>query len=54
MIVLLTHYNSVLQYRKRPFDLAMRNGHLSTAGRLVFASKRVEDLTVEVCDSQLC
>ena len=44
----------VLQDGKRPFDLAMRNGHLSTAGRLVFASKRVEDLTVEVCDSQLC
>ena len=36
------------------FDLAMREGHLSRAGRLVFASERVEDLTVEVCDSQLC
>ncbi|XP_062500368.1 putative ankyrin repeat protein RF_0381 [Corticium candelabrum] len=32
---------------KRPFDLAMRNGHLSTAGRLVLAGERVEDLTVE-------
>ena len=37
-----------------PFDLAMMKGHLSTAGRLVFASERVEDLTVKVCDSQLC
>ena len=36
------------------FDLAMTKGHLLTAGRLVFASERVEDLTVEVCDSQLC
>ena len=36
------------------FDFAMRNGHLSTAGRLVLASERVEDLTVKVCDSQLC
>ena len=44
----------VLQYRKRPFDLAMHNSHLSTAGRLVLAGERVEDLTVEVCDSQLC
>ena len=44
----------VLQDGKRPFDLAMRNGHLSTAGRLVLTSQRVEDLTVEVCDSQLC
>ena len=43
----------VLQYGKRPFDLAMRNGHLSTAGQLVLAGERVEDLTVEVCDSQL-
>ena len=44
----------VLQDGKRPFDLAMRKGHLFTAGQLVFASERVEDHTVEVCDSQLC
>ena len=44
----------MLQYGERPFDLAMNNSHLSTAGRLVLASKRVEDLTVEVCDGQLC
>ena len=44
----------VLQDGKRPFDFAMMNSHLSTAGRLVFASTRVEDLTVKVCDSQLC
>ena len=55
MIVLLTWYNFyMLQDGKRPFDLAMRNGRLSTAGRLVLAGERVEDLTVEVCDSQLC
>ena len=36
------------------FDLAMRKGHMSTAVRLVLASKRVEDLTVKVCESQLC
>ena len=37
------------------FDYAMnRKVHLSTAGRLVLASKRIENLTVEVCDSQLC
>ena len=36
------------------FDYAMRLGHMSTAGWLVFASKRVEDLTVKVCDIQLC
>ena len=44
----------VLQYVKRPFDLAMMNGHMSTAGRLVLASERVEDLTVDVCHIQLC
>ena len=44
----------VLQYGKRPFDLAMMNDHLSTAGRLVLPSERVEDVTVKVCDSQLC
>ena len=32
----------------------MKNGHMSTAGLLVFASETVEDLTVKVCDSQLC
>ena len=42
------------QSGRTAFDLAMSRGHLSTAGRLVLASKRVEDLTVEVCDSQLC
>ncbi|XP_062500548.1 putative ankyrin repeat protein RF_0381 [Corticium candelabrum] len=31
----------------KPFDLALRKGHLSTAVRLVFASERVEDLTVK-------
>ena len=35
-------------------DWAMRAGHMSTAGRLVLATQRVEDVTVEVCDSQLC
>ena len=54
MIVLLVHYDSVLQDGKRPFDLAVMNGHMCTAGRLVLASKRDEYLTVEVCDSQLC
>ena len=44
----------VLQYGKRTFDLAVMNGHLSTAGRFVLASERMEDLTFEVCDSQLC
>ena len=44
----------VLQYGKRPFNLAVRNGHMSTAGRLVLASKRVHYLAVKVCDSQLC
>ena len=43
----------MLQYGRRPFDLTMNNSHLSTAGRLVLAGERVEDLTVEVCDSQL-
>ena len=27
---------------------------MSTAGRLVLATQKVEDVTVEVCDSQLC
>ncbi|XP_062519393.1 uncharacterized protein LOC134194477 isoform X3 [Corticium candelabrum] len=31
------------------FNLAMMNSHWSTAGRLVFASERVEDLTVKTC-----
>ena len=44
----------MLQYGKRPFHLSVRNGHLSTAVQLVLASEKVEDLTVEVCDSQLC
>ena len=35
------------------FDLAMGNGHMSTAGCFVLATKKVEDVTVEVCDS-LC
>ena len=42
------------QFGLTAFDLAMGHGHVSTAGRLVFASKRVQDLTVEVCTSQLC
>ena len=36
------------------FDFAMNRGHLSTAGRLVFASERFVYSTVKVCDSQLC
>ncbi|XP_062505439.1 death-associated protein kinase 1-like isoform X3 [Corticium candelabrum] len=35
------------EYGTTAFDFAMMNGHMSTAGRLVFASVRVEDLTVE-------
>ncbi|XP_062499580.1 ankyrin homolog isoform X2 [Corticium candelabrum] len=34
-------------FGRTAFDFAMMNGHMSTAGRLVLASKRVEDLTVE-------
>ncbi|XP_062500576.1 uncharacterized protein LOC134177811 [Corticium candelabrum] len=30
---------------KKPFELAVKNGHLSTAGLLVLASEKVEDLT---------
>ncbi|XP_062499578.1 serine/threonine-protein phosphatase 6 regulatory ankyrin repeat subunit B-like [Corticium candelabrum] len=35
------------KFGRTAFDFAMMNGHMSTAGRLVLASKRVEDLTVE-------
>ena len=35
-------------------DYAVGGGHMSTAGRLVLATQRVEDVRVEVCDSQLC
>ncbi|XP_062500363.1 acyl-CoA-binding domain-containing protein 6-like [Corticium candelabrum] len=36
-----------MEYGKRTFDLAVMNGHLSTAGRFVLASERMEDLTFE-------
>ncbi|XP_062500583.1 ankyrin repeat and death domain-containing protein 1A-like [Corticium candelabrum] len=48
--ILLTEKVDVEQknvYGRTAFDYAMMEGHMSTAGRLVLASKRVEDLTVE-------
>ena len=42
------------QNGKTAFDWAMKGGQISAAGRLVFISEEVKDLTLKVCDSQLC